>query len=441
MNLRIGFYGLCFMALFSVLGSCLNGDDVEYVLPTDAQITAFSISHDSVPLLDSILFTIDQFNGLIYNHDSIRYGTVIPEKVIATYTSGAYGIMDITRLAEGDSAVFTSGDSLDVSTPVQLKVYAYDGSYKYYQINVNVYQIDPDSMRYSRLTTLPLLDVDAAKAVYIHARMFIFTKTGVGAVKLYSSSSGADWTELSISGLPDNTVVSEIQQVGDELFAYTEDGKLFRSFDAQTWSSISTEYPVEAMLGYIGDTPLQTACYALLVKKDGRTVFASTPDLLTWSYGEEVPANFPVVGFSSLKTHVMAADRITLVGGTSGSGAMLNSCWSTTNGIYWAKITDNNKGVFPLMTGMNVFIYDDCFYLMNGLTADGVYNREIYRSIDGGVTWQLAPEKVNFPEAYSGRYGASTVVDEDNNIYIIGGKNQQVLTDIWVGILNKLSYK
>jgi len=78
---------------------------------------------------------------------------------------------------------------------------------------------------------------------------------------------------------------------------------------------------------------------------------------------------------------------------------------------------------------------------MNGLTADGVYNREIYRSIDSGVTWQLAPEKVNFPEAYSGRYGASTVVDEDNNIYIIGGKNQQVLTDIWVGILNKLSYK
>jgi hypothetical protein len=176
------------------------------------------------------------------------------------------------------------------------------------------------------------------------------------------------------------------------------------------------------------------------VEKEGWPVSAFTSDFATWLYGDKVPADFPVSGFSSIKYNKMSLDRLTVVGGNNSSGAPQNAVWSTSNGVYWAKLTDSNQGLFPVMEGSNVFTYNGMIYLLNGRLENGNFNKVTYCSKDGGVTWQVAQEKTYLPEDYSGRYGASVVVDKDNCQCIIGGYGSAgLLKDVWKGILNKLS--
>ena len=71
----------CFALLMT---SCLGSDEYDYELSYDCQIVSFSLSNDSIPDLSSVVFTIDQINGLIFNADSMPFGTVLDENVICT---------------------------------------------------------------------------------------------------------------------------------------------------------------------------------------------------------------------------------------------------------------------------------------------------------------------------------------------------------------------
>jgi len=45
------------------------------------------------------------------------------------------------------------------------------------------------------------------------------------------------------------------------------------------------------------------------------------------------------------------------------------------------------------------------------------------------------------PKTYTQRNYSSVVVDNSNRIYIVGGKaNAAILTDVWTGKLNSLSF-
>ncbi|GHS91177.1 hypothetical protein FACS1894203_1470 [Bacteroidia bacterium] len=441
MNLRKGFYIFCSVIMISVLTSCLGSDDTEVLIPIDAQITTFRVSHDSVPALDSLVFSIDHFKGLIYNHDSLRYGTEIQEKVIVTFSTSAYAVVDITHKEAGDSAIIASGDSLNLREIARLRVYAYSGITKEYEVKLNIRQVDPDSIRYWKIVDdLGFPDAGQTKSVYFLQKHYTFTSTGNG-VKLYGSSDAENWKEESIIGIPDDVIVSEIQNTGLTLFAYTASGRLYRSTNVTSWELVTTEYPVKAVFGYIEKTPIQEAGFVLLVEKEGKNIPAFTLDFANWSYGSELPESFPVSDFSSVKYNRMSLDRVTVIGGKSSSGNFQNTVWSTSNGVYWAKITDDKRGLFPVMEGFNAFIYNEMIYLLNGRILDGGdFNKVTYHSKDGGTTWQTDQEKTYLPDEYEGRYGASVVVDKDNYQYIIGGyQSAGPLKDVWKGILNKLS--
>ncbi|MDR3060975.1 MAG: DUF6242 domain-containing protein [Dysgonamonadaceae bacterium] len=432
--------------MISVLTSCLGSDDTEVIIPIDAQITAFNISHDSVPALDSLVFSIDHFNGLIYNHDSLRYGIEIKEKVIATFSTSAYAVVDITRKEDGDSTLIASGDSLDLREVARLRVYSYSGITKEYQVKLNIHQVDPDSVRYWKIADgLSFLDADQVKSVYFLKKHYTFISTFTGnVVKLYSSSDAENWEEESITGIPGNVVVSEIRNTGSALFAYTASGQLYRSTNATSWELVTTTYPVKAVFGQIEETPTQEAGFALLVEKEGKNIPAFTPDFVEWSYGSELPENFPVSDFSSVNYVKMLLNRVTVIGGKNSSGKSQNAVWSTSNGVYWAKLTDNNRGLFPVMEGCNAFVYNGMIYLLNGRfvddSSDDGFNKVTYCSKDGGATWQIDQEKTYLPDDYQGRFRASVVVDENNYQYIVGGYEfAGPLKEVWKGILNKLS--
>jgi hypothetical protein len=147
----------------------------------------------------------------------------------------------------------------------------------------------------------------------------------------------------------------------------------------------------------------------------------------------------------------MKIGRITNIGGISADGTVQSAVWSTQNGLYWAKIS-NERDMFPPLEGANAFYYGNQFWLINGRLSDGSLNREVYYSIDGGNTWSTKLEKYKAPEEeFDPRFGASLVVDEKGvYFYVIGGKKESVLpeegrkvenlAEIWKVFQNKKTF-
>jgi len=444
-----GLYLLSFSILVSLMASCLGNDNYDIYPTTDAELLSFSLTSDSVADLANVVFSIDQRgeygNGSIYNYDSMAYQTVIKYKVIVTYLSGA-GTNNVLNITNGDSTLVSSGDSIDISQPLTLKVYAQDGvTTKIYDVKLNIHQVDPDSMQYHRIASdLPFLQTEDTKTVMFNNRFMTYSKID-NQIQLNSSSDAVNWTSEGISGLPPNAVIRGIQSNGTRLFAYTTDGDLYVRYDLSIDQWILVNKPpsikVISILGYLNAGPNQPEGLSMVVDTGDKYVFAFTGDFIQWDYDDStsIPDDFPLYDFSNCSYELMYSQRISIFGGTSSTGVIQNAVWSTETGRYWAKLT-NDVSVFPPLEGANVVNYNDEFWLINGKSDTG-YNSNIYYSIDGGVTWLIKPENTQTPEDYSPRYGASLVMSNDNkSFYIIGGKQNTALPEVWNGFLNKMEF-
>ena len=451
-SLKNGLYLLGFSILVSIMASCFsnNNDDIDIALLTDAEILNFYLSHDSLPELENVVFSIEQRGavGLIYNYDSMAYLTEIPEKVVVYYISGM-GSDNVLNITNGDSILLKSGDSIDISVPQTLKVYALDGkTTKIYNTKLNIHQIDPDSVQFYKIASEPaFLKTEDTKTIAFNNKFLTYSRIE-GEIQLYTSSDAVDWKQESFSGLPDNAVIRGIQSKGNALFACTDDGELYVRYDSSIdeWISVNKppEIKVKSILGYKNGDLKYSEGLCLVVETGGISTFAFTGDLIKWDYDSilptPVPEDFPIYEFSNHSYKVMQTERITVFGGISLNGETLNTVWSTENGLYWAKLSTNSK-TFPLVKGANVFFYNKEFWMINGKSDEG-FNNKVYSSIDGGVTWAEREEKCQAPEEYLKRYNASVVLDKNNkSFYIIGGKNNSALPEIWKGFINKSNFE
>jgi hypothetical protein len=457
MYLRNGFYVLLSSLFLTCLVSCLGGnDETDYIVSDDAQITSFSISHDSIAILAKMKFSIDQVGqeGKIYNYDSLPYLTNIYERVKVTYTSGS-GVSYLMTVVNGDTVWVASGDSVDVSSPVQFTVFAPTGEKKKeYRLTVNIHQIDPDSVQYTQVATNNEFLNNEHKIVKLQGVYYAFVRVQIPPVSefesnigLYQSTDMENWESVSMNGFPNDADIKGIQGVEistegtdkSRLFAYTAAGDLYVSWDeVANWHKVETEYPVVSVLGYLKPVAVREekeGRIAFIVKKDGVPVFAFSETLLEFKYGETVPEDFPLSGFSVINNE---NGDITLVGGKSQAGKDLNTVWSTETGLYWSNLSSNPQGNLPVVEG-SAFAYNDkeIWYIGGKSVEDQTYNKEIYYSSDGGLVWKAKETKAQFPAEFSLRTDASVIVDKQGIFfYIIGGKNQSALTDIWKGLLN-----
>ncbi|GHV58344.1 hypothetical protein FACS1894182_10200 [Bacteroidia bacterium] len=157
MHLKTGFYILLATLGLTGLVSCLGGSDtIDYETSTDAQLISFAISSDSLSVLATAKFSIDQAQNLIYNYDSLPYLTdtaKIESRAIVKYDIGS-GLTGSVRIEyqNGDTAWVTSGDTLHLDSQFYLKLYAPSGKSKTYIVQINIHQMDPDSVQYHPAT-------------------------------------------------------------------------------------------------------------------------------------------------------------------------------------------------------------------------------------------------------------------------------------------------
>lgn len=438
-----------------MLVSCLGNnewDDVPYEVDMNCQILSFSVESDSLPALNDVRFTIDQINEHIMNLDSMDFGTVIEDKVIAKIERGNYvSKIQVIPEATGDTIDWESGDSLDISQPVQILVYNAGGTIqRTYDMWVNIHQIVPDSMVWRQHTAQALEQNVADEKVIQYADsyyMYVQPSANQG-YQLYTSAinDAVNWNETALTGLPVSGLqLSQLSSFGDTLYVPDDRGTLYQSTDALNWSSVESTPFVHAVLGGMKESADQPAVLATIINDNNELKFAAMNKAGEWSIGASVPENFPIEGFASLPVSLMYRERIMLVGGKTGGGSLVNSVWATMNALTWSEQTDAyGSHLFSKRQGTSVIYYDEMYYLIGGIDENNQPLKDIYRSSDYGVTWNYIDSLVVLPADYQARGFASLLADPDNYLMIFGGKtseNGSVRDDIWRGRINRFGFE
>lgn len=442
--------------LVLLLSSCLGSDDkYDYDVVKNCQIVSFTLKHDSISGLSAVAFTIDQVNGRIFNQDSLPYGTEV-DKVVATVTYGStisVGSVQVAQEAVGDTIHWNGSDSLDYSKPVKFIVTAYDGEIKKaYDTRLNIHQVVPDSMVWSKLAvSLPGNGVTERKVISFgtaEAELYSMYTKETDGYHLYTSQTAeaSEWTAKSLTGFPTGAVrLEQLTVYEDVLYIPATDQKLYRSGDGITWAPVETAPAIVALLGVVSEetTAKLPSALAAVASVNNTPRFVSMNKAGTWQEGTDVSSDFPVSGFSALSYSLMYRERLLVAGGKNTSEAVKADVWSTMDGINWVLLTSDAS--FGEREGASVALYDTTFFMIGGLDAKGVALKDIYRSKDNGFSWILSDTLTVMPVDYSARGYASMIVDEKTNyIYLFGGKDGKGTKDtgeLWRGRINRLGFK
>jgi hypothetical protein len=445
---KFKFCGLLIAGLACLMFSCLGGDNttIDDWNLSNAQISSFSLSNDSIAGLSNVKFTIDQVNGKIFNKDSMPYGTVINEKVLCsmTFEIGVASVLMISR-STGDSVYWTTTDSIDFSSSVMITTYPYDGvSSKIYEAKINIHQVDPDSMVWDFYSTLiPGKSFEDMNVIPCNNAYYMYVSVKE-AFYLYKTDEAdlTNWTEVPLSGFPDKAVLSKITECESVLYVFDTEGLLYHSVNGQTWSQVANAPSVKTLLGYIPEGPAGSKpVLSAVLKVDETLRFATMDKDMEWQTGGEVPASFPLSGFGVLNYEVMYHPYLAISTGRDCNNELSNRLWSTMNGLSWIPLT-NEQVTFSKREGAVLFYYDDLFYIKGGIDESGTALSDLYYSKDKGITWWQDTVRV-MPPNYIARGFSSVVVDKDNFVLLFGGKagrDTNILSELWRGRINRFGF-
>ncbi|MDR2917650.1 MAG: DUF6242 domain-containing protein [Tannerella sp.] len=450
---KIKLCGLLLMGgLLLLVSSCLDSDDneVDDWTLSNAQIASFSLSNDSIEGLSSVKFTIDQLNNKIYNKDSMPYGTNLDEKILVKvgYDS-SYGAMNILFVEQAtNDSIWGVSDSIDFSAPVMITVYSYDGSStKTYEAKLNVHQVNPDTMVWSKYADIMSGKTFQDMKVLLYDRFYYMYVSENSGYNLYKSpvSDMMNWEKLTLSDFPDKAILSQITELEGDLYVISEDGNLFYSTDGQAWSQVDNynDMPIKTLLGSLPASTItgRSSVLCCIAVADGVLRFVSIDKYNTYTLGGEVPATFPLSGFGNFNYETMYYPRLVLASGRDSKNNLSDKAWATMNGTTWASLS-NAEATFSSREGAAVSYYDDCFFVVGGIDPSGVALNDIFYSKDHGVTW--IDTVYVMAEEYTARGFSSVIIDKDNYMLLFGGKagnDANVLNELWRGRINRLGFE
>ena len=429
-----------------ILSACNNRNSATTEPSDDPTLSSLTFqAQDSFPGLAKAVFVIEDRldTGLIYNDDSLIYGTrvdsVVP-RFIFNHTPASAILMtpfDTTPITGYDTANFSMNPSYLYVLSESEKVT------KWYKILVTVHQSDPDLFVWNRLTEEIYPPIAAEqKALWHKGAISLFVNDGI-ELRLYQSADGAQWSQQSISGLPADCHVKSIIK-GDDRLYYASGKKVYFSDDGKSWSSDELEtddYEFVNMMLFFNDSVWAIVSKAdtlqLAVSKNGNDFYVR----------EDLPDNFPVSDFAAVdfvsKTY---RNHSMLVGGYNKSGDALNSRWavefSPGRGYRWTNLTIEQPS-FSQLTGASVIWYNKRLYMFGGATDSyNIGEYDMLESLDEGMTWNVPDSSHNcLPDTYRSRIGQSVVLDDKGYIYIIGGRSRtEIFTDVYRGKLNSIDW-
>lgn len=411
--------------LLITLVSCMK-DNV--VLQNSPHIKTFAFgTHDSVPGLDKITFTVDTFNCLIYNEDSIAFGYSLKKlRPYITFTGSPKKI-------KVNGVERSKTDSLDFTYPVQYYIQSQNKKNEAtYTITLNQHQVNPDELAWSKQQTLHLENAAAQiRTVATTQGLFLFTapKEATHAGYIYQLSNGNAWNLMG--SFENNIQVASIQVFQNNIYALSADGTTLLQLNNTVWENVAT-FTSGNMADILGE--INQKLY-ILYTANGEKLLASYNGTTLQAEPQAVlPALFCMEGYSKLATN----NTIYLIGGTY-QGKEQNNVISSDNGLYWTDIL-NQTGhyTFTPRTQAASAYYGKYIFLVGGANQGKLVTAN-YLSNNGGYSWTPWEEAQILPQTY--QYTALTqAATFNNNLWIIGLAENETQVTTWKGRIRKIDF-
>jgi hypothetical protein len=220
----------------------------------------------------------------------------------------------------------------------------------------------------------------------------------------------------------------------------TEDDKVYFSGDGTSWAE-NPELSGKGVETFIASFP--DAITGIKKDENGILKFCVTnSDLSRWETGREVPETFLTENISSTvyktKTGIWKAFVVgDVLSEATTIKPIYTTPWFSLDGKGWASAeapipTDGDTVIYdcPYMEHPSIIYYNDKFYIFGE-------NFDYFYVSQEGLTWSRIENKALFPSHFGNMSHYSMVVDKDNFIWILWGKEGEV----WRGRINRLSFK
>jgi len=388
------------------------------------------------------VFTIDTVNNLIYNEDSLDFGTEVDSLApMLTPIFETCVIDDSINLYSNDTVYvdFTKEHTLTVTSEDNAKT-------RTYKIWVNVHQVNPDTIEFDYMGELNADDILKDKCIAAeNGEMYWLLDKG-GKLMVLSGLNGRQWEPYTTEG-----VTKSIDEIDIE-HAVVHNGEvhmmsgmtLFSSNHGANWSSIETTSDIEIehlMFSLYGEL------YAL-----GKSNKILRLNGTKWEETAQMPTGFPVRGESICTGKSPSGSwRVMVACGIDEMGNYLSDVWSTENGSYWVKLTLKDS-LITKRANAGLIQYASGLILLGGTDKDGemVEDNCMY-SQDYGMTWQLLDSAFSVDSTVSHLFARrekhSVVPTADGYIIITGGtyyypmntgfpprKKSEKVNDMWKGM-------
>jgi len=357
-------------------------------------------------------------------------------------------------IVAGDTVVSTGADTINFNKkPIYLLVEAADMEHtRLYRFAIHVHTADPKLYVWKQLTDKIFApQICETKAFYMGGTIYLFVNNGFSTT-IYQSLDGSLWKEAPAPiGLPTPCHVRDILQHGETLY-YIADNKLYQStnltewtsndfsasdfalvnmlfsFDNKAWCILQNPNTEELFLGTVAGNEIHPV----------KNIFGLTNDIL--------PSNFPVSDFAALSFHSTSErPRAMVVGGRTIDGTAVNTRWNIeyeSSAGYRLVDFSIAQPSFNTLTGAAIIQYDNHLIMFGGIDNDLTWRSDILYSDDEGMNWYLPDTASNqLPESYVSRQNPSVIVDNQQNIFIIGGQSlTSSYSDVYRGYLNELKW-
>lgn len=427
--------------------SCLNSTDEDITYYDDTAVTAFSLGtvnrilHTTASdgVTDSTYkvsysastypFYIDQLQKLIYNADSLPYGTDAT-KLLCTITTKNSGtaVLVLKNQAGADSlAYYSATDSIDLSSPMRLRVFNLSGTaYREYTVTVNVHRQKGTEVSWTKTSHDALAAVSGRKLIFLGQQTFLFGQQG-GQTVVYRHN-GTTYERLAPTF--DANAYQSVVTMNGYLYL-TDNGSVKRSADGETWETTGTPAEPTRLIG-AGSTKL----YALTAN----AIVSSADNGATWTAesldddASMLPADNVNFVCMAVKTNA-GTNKLVLIGRRDGHTRVWSKVEENAAGAQpapWLFYNDDPHNILtlPLTDNLQVVAFD------GGLLAIGDDFSTLYKSNDQGLTWQAYGDLTI--TADFGRTAAPFAVatDSTNTLYI----SKAGSPDIWAGRIARLGW-
>ncbi len=395
-----------------LMTSCLGNDD-EVVKSSEVALLSFAIkdlktthtiktdegkdsTYTTVMSGGTVVFTIDQNRKLVYNSDSIAYGTDVSH-VLVKVTADGY-----VYYLKQDGELGSVEDSIDFTSPVIFRVKSYDEQYvRNYTVNINVHQVDPKKTVWTQIESNNFPEFTKQKAFVKGDNLYVIGVDANGAYHTATTAlaDGFVWTTTACSGIEGSGLAALFTE---ETFYLKTDAGVYRSEDAVAWNA-ADDFPGMSALSE-------------KAKSNGIALFVeplSTNDKITRSIFVATPET---------------ADTCAQV-------------WTKLNmDTEWKEIGSSGNNVYgcPNLENLAVIQYADKLYAFGGKS---IGNRKkpleafahCYESRDHGVTWKANENAFSLPEIFKGRDEAFSTATDGEYVWVMWS-NGEVWRGRWNGI-------